>query len=1371
MNARGGAVEVANYSYQQGLATSGVHCVFKDSKGFLWICANNGLFRFDGYSFKNINEFAVGFLKYETYCIAEDPNHNIWIGTAGRGVYFFNTHSDKLFRLNIKSCDNVNINQILFSHNQVWFATNTGLVVSDYVEPIDSDTEIKSAILINDIFPDILQTRIINCLYVEPGSNSIWVGTNSFLFELDIPTRKFKSINTHNQNAIRCISGYWGEKIIASSWDGGVFVVNSQSKSFENDPFVNEINKVVGNKRVTSVVVDNQNRCWVATHGDGLYVFTKEKTGKVSFENFRTEADSPFKLPYNFIDHILTDNHASAWISMADVGLTKISYASNKYRYYTFPELTEIQKTKEILGLNRCTDNNKFWINFNRNEIALFDSRSKTTRYFSDNRTGLQLQNDKIIFTYHDKRGNLWIVYSKIGLYVVPAVQLSALLNGTATKTIQPLDANPILSVDPRVNSYIMCFYEDSKGRLWIGKWANVQMLELKDGFMGATTTRELMDNAINTTLYAEEEKKDYPFTVSPVYAIVEMGNNEFWVGTRFKGIISFKEVAPRIFTGSVPIINDQLPSDNIKCFYADKKGALWIGTNSGLCIWDKGNLEILSEKDGLSSNEIKAIVEDPKQNIWVSTSYGISKIDAQNHSIHNIIDPWDEKNNQYKNNSLVLSANGNIYATTSSMVVELNPDSADNQLLKASIVVSDIKVNNQTVRPLEIVAGTQVIAADINECDQIYIPDNHTLTLEFAATDIDNAGQLRYEYQVGKDNEWTVLNIGQHSLTLPDMAPGKYSLSIRVANSTLINGMKTIQVTYLPPYWLSKTAFVLYVILLLAIFFIYRKITILKVRQQSLIEKERYERKKLEELDKMKSDFFTDISHEFRTPLSLIINPLEKIYVEKDISDKNRERISLILKSSRRLLKLTNEMLDFSKSERNQLVPVFERCNMVNFVDDICQLFNNQAQLKNIVFDTIYPSELIEIPVDKNMVEKVIFNLLSNAFKYTPDNGRVTVIIDTCFKQKFEFVRLSVINTGDGIDKENQDKVFDRYFQVNTLKNRKTEGTGIGLWLVKSFVEFHNGFIELKSTPGIETCFDVYLPVLQDKYVTSEQSIIEEPIEIAEPCKIDENGKSVGHYSLLLIEDDEDIRNYIAEELSAGFKVTKAANGNEGLVMANEMIPDLIITDVMMPGMSGMELCRQLKQQVETSHIPIIILSAKATIDQQIEGLGMGADVYLPKPFNIDHLKTQVLRLIHLRQTIYKRFLKETTIMPNDAVINKIDEAFMQRVTAFIDNNLNNSDLNVEQLAQYLGLSRIQTYRKIKAISGLSAVEVIRTVRLKAAAKLILEGQLNFTEIAFETGFSSPSYFAKCFNDHFKKTPSEYLQEYGTKKEGNPNG
>ncbi|HZY24940.1 MAG TPA: ATP-binding protein, partial [Bacteroidales bacterium] len=1073
----------------------------------------------------------------------------------------------------------------------------------DEKENIDVNTSFEVKVLWPDPLNKNLQMNVINFIYSQPGSKSLWIGTNSPLYELDPDTYEFKIVNSYNQNSIRWLADYSNGKILASSWDGGVFVVDPVKHILENDLVINEINRIVGDKRVKSAIVDSQNRYWIATFGDGLYIFDKDKNGILRYENYRNEENLPIKLKSNFIDQIFLDSSGIGWLSMAESGLSKIYYRKEYFRYYNFSE-SDNTKSKEIHAIKQSSDRNKFWVSFNRNELDLFDSKNYSYRQFTSSSSGLQLQNDKINFTYQDKKGNLWIIYSRIGIYVVPSKFALSLVEGKSIGTIKPVEANALFSSDPRGNSYITNLFDDSKGRLWIERWGDAYILEYLNDFVNSTTYEQLLANSKITQIYSELNKEQINFTISPVSAMVEVRENVYWLGTRNKGVIEIEELSNHKFIGKELDINEKLPSNYINCFYKDINRNLWIGTNSGLCYLSDNKLQILNVKNGLCSESINSITEDDNHDIWISTSYGISKISSKDLSIQNFYNSDNAKLNQYINGAVAASTARNIWFSTNESLVTFNTDSIQNYQISAPVYFTDLKINNQIIIPSEKYLGMHIIDNEANLSDVINVPYGSTLNIEFAALDYLNPEKILYKYKIGNNSEWIILSRGQRTLNLPNTNPGEYNLSIMVVNSSAISGLKSVNIHNLPPFWLSKMAYSIYLMVVLALLFTFRKLVIQKTMQKSLVEKERYERKKIEELDKMKSEFFSNISHEFRTPLSLIINPLEKLVNEDNLSIKDKDRIRLVLKSSNRLLKLTNELMDFSKIEKKLLKPDFQLCEIVSMTNEISSLFNNLADLMSIELKVNHSFDHLELPIDRGMVEKMIFNLLSNAFKYTSVNGVVMINLSKSSEAETEYVKISVINTGEGISQENLSKVFDRYFQINNVQNKNVAGTGIGLALVKSFVELHNGKANVKSEPNLETCFDIYLPVIQADFNRNSEvspAIHKKSFRNTKITEDSENLSPKQNYGLriLIVEDEEDIRNYILEELSSDYKVLSANNGEEGLIIANETIPDLIITDVMMPVLSGIELCKKLKNQVITSHIPIIILSAKTETNQ----------------------------------------------------------------------------------------------------------------------------------------------------------------------------
>jgi Signal transduction histidine kinase len=1355
-------IKIDNYSYKDGLTTSTLVYSYKDSRGFLWLCSTNGLFRFDGYSFRNINTLTNDFQNCGTLCVTEDNEQNLWIGTSGKGLIFYDTHTEKLISVRLSSDNNIKVNSILFYGNKIILATNIGLVIANKPQKVNNKDILQAQVLLPFPLYRNSQDNVINQLYAAPGSDMVWVGTNGALYVLNSENLSLSRIESYFQNSIRSLSGYL-DKIVVGSWDGGIFAVNPKTAKLDNDDYIRNINTVVGDKRVKTVLFDNQNRCWVATFGFGLFVFEKTTGGNVTYTNYRNDEKQQEYLKSDFINQMYLDNSGIIWLSMNQPALSKVYFQKSSINYYNFLKNNNNDKFKEILTVYPSVDRQKVWVTTNGSGIYLFDISTNSYKQFNSSSPELQLQNNDISFCYQDKTGNLWIVYRRIGLYVVPANAAKKLIGGGSHPTCKPIDANPLVSYNMIANSYITMFYADSQNRLWIGAWGSLYIINFDRDFENARNTTELVSQSKTNCIYLDQDQTHIHFPISPVLTIAEMEKHKFLVGTMDAGIIEFTETSPNRFDGKLLDISQKLPSSNINHIFRDSRQNIWIATISGLCCWNPktNSFRVVGIKDGIASEIIYNILEDKRQNIWVSTSYGISKINTNDFTVSNFFYTEREKINQYIPNAAALISNGTVCFSTNEALAAIDPATTENSRHYAPIYFTDIKIDNKTVVPLEKYSGTRVLESGINESKTITVPYNHTLRLEFAALSYSDPERVTYKYRMGDNSEWIILNSNQRSLSLPNMKSGKYKLHIMLANCTYDKQGRSVVIIYLPPFWQSKPAFVIYFALLLLIFLIYRRLTIQRVIQQSIIEKERYERKKLQELDKMKTEFFSNISHEFRTPLSLIINPLEKLAKDGELTSKNKEKVNLILKSSNRLLKLVNELMDFSKIEKQLMIPEFQLNDIVSFTREVCGVFGNMADSMNIDFRLNSAIESMYIPMDKRMIEKVMYNLLSNAFKFTPSHGVIMVGLAKQTLDDLEYVKISVINTGEGIAAENLTKVFDRYYQVNNVQNRNMEGTGIGLSLVKSFVELHHGKVEVKSERNLETSFEVYLPANQEVFQTNTEvlqanTLPDNDVEISPEL----SAKMQSQYSVLLVEDEEDIRQYIVDELSADFKISTARNGAEGIELATDLIPDLIITDVMMPEVSGIELCKTLKNQIITSHIPIIILSAKTTVNEQIEGLEMGADVYMIKPFSMEHLKTQIIRLIHFKESVYSRYLNGTTLIPQGGTTTSLDEEFMKKIIDFIEKHLTNTDLNVDQLAASVSLSKVQTYRKIKAISGQSIVEFIRTVRLKKAAGLISERNLSFAEIAYETGFSSPSYFTKCFHDHFGKTPSEYAEQ-----------
>ncbi len=1349
-------IVIKDYSYIDGLTTNSVNKTYRDSKGFLWLCSLNGLYRYDGYNFRKI-ESERGLLNGEILDMVEDENQNFLIATAKKGLIYYNTLLEEIFTIPFDIRFSYNVNKILLFDNKVWLGTDSGLIIFDKPHQFDKNTIVHTKVVLPEPNNPSHQKNRITFLYQDTSFNYIWIGTNGGAFALNTRNNILTVINSHPQNAVRVILPF-ENKLLVGSWDGGVFLVDPVSLSvIQNNSIINWLNQIINHKRVISACYDSLNNLWLATYGDGLYYFNLiQKTYHIFSSRFTSSKTPNIKsdiinhLYYDKKDHIL-------WLSMNQPALTKIYERKN---FFNIIEPSSLIKDKSFEISSIRVSNvfkNSVWISTSRNGLILYDVLTNKMSHFTTLSRNLLLPTNEISLVYEDRKGNLWLVLRKMGLYFIPNHMLVKIKNSSFN--IKPINANPLAS-NENGNSYIISFYEDSKNRLWLGYWGGLYLLEFKADF-GKPQSLSNINQYCNTyCIFSDENTSNISFAISPVQTVFEVGENELFVGTRDEGIIKVTEIEKNKFVSRLANeINQQLRGENIRGFYKQSKDTIWIGTNVGLAGYNHTSQKVfvfLNENSGLSSENINHTLLDNKNNIWLSTSYGISMVTPKNYHIKNYIFEFgDNQLNHLIYSSYAQLPDGYMVFSTNKNLIVYHPDSLYQPKTPISLYFTKLKINNQTITPLVKIGIRRPINTTINEVQKISLPYGATMQLEFAAIDFLNSEQIKYKYRIN-NNDWIPLEKNQRILNFYNNNSGLFNLQIMAQHPMGSNIIKSITLEFLPPWYKTWWAYFIYTIILGILFFSYRNLIIQKIRQQTKLEQEHFENKKLQELDRIKSTFISNLAHEIRTPLCLIINPLENIIKNNLNNNKIKENIEITLKNSYRLMKLANELADYTKIDKDLVQPEFRNDDFVETVRDVYLSFKPMADTMHIDYQFYSTDKELILPFDKGMIEKVVFNLLSNAFKYTNQNGSIIVEISIVESQDENFVRLVVVNTGKGIPPEKIDKIFDRFYQVDAAQ----QGVGIGLSLVKAFVEIHNGFIKVQSTANVETKFEILLPtkqhIVQDGELPN-HTVLNSSLELGYDGVSFNEGNEQKSFKLLIVEDDVDILSFIKTQFESIYKVYTETNGKDGYHTANSIVPDIIITDVVMPDMDGIELCKKLRNNLATSHIPIIIISAKASHKNQVEGLEAGANLYLVKPFHMEVLKNQVDRLIQLKENIYKKIVKESDIVPPDIAQNEIDKQFMDKVVDYIHMHISDKNLNVDAIASHLCISNIQLYRKIKAITGLSVVEFILSVRLKTAAKLIQEQKYSFSEIAYETGFSSPSYFTKCFRQYFGKTPSEY--------------
>jgi signal transduction histidine kinase/DNA-binding response OmpR family regulator len=616
-----------------------------------------------------------------------------------------------------------------------------------------------------------------------------------------------------------------------------------------------------------------------------------------------------------------------------------------------------------------------------------------------------------------------------------------------------------------------------------------------------------------------------------------------------------------------------------------------------------------------------------------------------------------------------------------------------------------------------------------------------------------------------GFNKDWLETTEAQRRVIYTNLDPGEYVFKVFASNNDGVwNEVPTrLTITVLPPFWKTKTAFVLYVIAVLLALLLSRRLILERERMKYRIHQERQEARQLHELDMMKLKFFTNVSHEFRTPLTLILTPLEKILKQTPDPDQKKQ-FQMIQRNARRLLNLVNQLLDFRKMEVEEVKLYPSEGDIIAFIRESVFSFSDLSEKKNIALTFRSQIDSIQTVFDRDKLEKILFNLLSNAFKFTPDNGSVEVSVDAPAYAKAlagegTLLKISVKDTGIGIPSDKLGKIFERFFQSELPGSMVNQGSGIGLSITREFVKAHGGSISVESELNKGSCFTVMLPVQEITAAQVEttrdqpEESLETMAETAEETTTDGARKPV----ILLVEDNADFRFYLKDNLKFQYKIIEADHGALGFLKAKEQIPDLVVSDVMMPDMNGIELCKKLKTEKTTSHIPVILLTARAAEEQKVEGFESGADDYITKPFSFEILQSRIRNLIHQRERLQKDLRKQIEVRASDLNITSLDEKLIQNAIRIVEQSLSDSDFSVEDLSRELAMSRVHLYKKLQALTGKSPIEFIRTIRLQHAAQLLAKSQLSVSEVAYKVGFNNPKYFARYFKEEYHVLPSAY--------------
>jgi len=922
------------------------------------------------------------------------------------------------------------------------------------------------------------------------------------------------------------------------------------------------------------------------------------------------------------------------------------------------------------------------------------------------------------------------------------------------------------------------------------------RMLRDRDKQLWITTSTGFEKFDPSKRSFTEVPLPDASCSVIPSNIVEPVNNNDhFWLSTWECGLLLYNKKTS-VYHHILPKPNDttSLAARIIYTLMEDQNQNLWIGTNNGISVLDLKNINYeaadptvnvkfknYTVDDGLANNHIYGILEGNNSEMWISSNKGLSVLNTKTRTVKNFDTDDGVQDLEFNRHAYVKAPDGKLYFGGKNGINFFYPNQISTNQNIPTIVFTNFNVLNE---PFDIIDEKGGIV-NISEVESIQLThDQNIVSFEFAALEFTEPNKNQYAYKLdGFNKDW--INIGnKREAVYTNLDYGSYTFKVKASNNDGVWNEKgaSIKLIIHPPWWKTNWAIAIWVILFIIFNIVAFQFLRNRIRMQEKLKMGEEQVEKLKELDQVKSNFFANISHEFRTPLTLILSPL-KFLSSKTKNPETLQEYKVIEKNANKLLQLINQILDISKLESKALTANLEKLDLIRLLRGNIAAFHSMAESREIEYAYHFQVNSLVTEIDKSHLEMIVNNLLSNAFKFTPDGEKIMVELEVLSIKgnkilekrlnatSINFVKLNFIDTGIGIGQENLKHIFDRFYQVDQSSKGAYEGTGIGLSFVKELVEFYKGTIHIKSEEGKGTNVEIIFPLTKvysvNDAIAAEENIDQEieTFGVSNKTPFDKSFSSIlNKYAnkkncILVVEDNEDLRHHIRKILNGDYKLLESENGQKGYETALEEIPDLIISDVMMPVMDGLEMTEKLKSNEITSHIPIILLTAKAAKENKLEGLKTGADDYLAKPFDIDELKIRIENLIKTRSRLQKQLGSQNYIELTSVDITSLDQEFLKRIIETIEDNIDDNLYSVEDLTKEVGMSRTQLHRKITALTDQSTTHFIRAIRLQRAAEILKQGGGNISEVAYLVGFSSRSYFTRCFIEHFGVSPSDYIK------------
>ncbi|RVT71765.1 hybrid sensor histidine kinase/response regulator [Flavobacterium sufflavum] len=1435
-----------NYKFEHFLVENGlphniINHIIQDKKGFIWFATTNGLSKYNGYSFQNYKTQLTDKVLMKNNridWITEDSRGRIWMKALAYNnkAYCFDPITESFWGTELIpnfSENNFDITQIKpHKSGLVWLLSNKdGCIVitnSAYSSKIyNTKNRNLNTNVVNNVFEDtqknswLLTDKGVACVPLNKinqkpqyltrqnekttsfysaiefkdeiwfgGSNGTLIkytkGTKNYRtqkLELDANIVKIEKLDNElvlvvtEQKGFCTINIFTGQitKYDSSNLPGlktkGLNVLSLIKKNMlwfvnDNDSGINLFNFKTqklkyfpaSNTKASSsqffvkpiVLTDAKGEIWVQPNGGGFSKYDEINNRLIPFNTTSLFPKGNFS---NNFHTAMFDKQGNLWYNVQTSGIVKVVFNKNNFKLLKVNNPSFSSETKDVRSIFQDSRKN-IWVANKQNQITILDKNLNKIGYLSPNG---QLQNNatwnKPVYSIiQDSQSNIWIGTRGDGLYkFVPQTQPY-----TYSVTHYKNEVSNPYSIS---DNNIYSIFEDQFNKIWIGTLNGLNLISSQN-----QNLKFINHNNKWKKLLIKKHNK--------IRCINQDSNGLMYIGTT-SGLVVFNP-KKNLENSRIYEITNQNPnclnSNDIIDFCITKNRGVFIATADGgiskVLTKDKNGFpetfKNYTPKEGLASNNILSIVEDNDNNIWITTDYILTRFNPndEHFEIYSEVKPVMSYGNFTEATKIKLDS-GELFFGYSEGLLHFSPDQIKSNNFKPYLAFTNFQLfnqndNNHKLFPLSI-DSNNTLELDHNQ---------NFFNIEFAALDYISPENIKYAYKLdGFDENWNYVN-NQRTAFYTNVPKGSYTFKVKSTNSqgNWVENERTLNITVNPSIWNTTLAYIFYALLIIGCIMLinYAVITIYRLKTNAQLEKDIFN---------MKQKFFIDISHELRTPLTLITGPIEYLLNDNRTPEVVKKQLSYVSQSTSRLQRLVNQILDFRKIQDQKLQ--ISELNLTEFTSDIFNNFIDTSQERNINYNLEIIREDIKLWADKNALEKIIMNLLSNAFKYTPDEKSITVRVTKNNKQ----IILQVIDEGIGISEDYQNSIFNRFASFN--KNNNNPSTGIGLSMVKELVEKHHGEINFISKTNVGSTFSIYFKlgnshfgndveiVKNETTETNEYKPIKTPVDTLANEELNNNDEKI---KVLVVEDDLKLRTFLKNVLEDEYKVIEAEDGEIGYQKILENTPDFIISDIMMPKLNGVDLLKKIRNNIETSHVPVILLTAKTTIESKLEGLSYGADDYITKPFSVSYLKVRITNLLEQRkrlQNIFDSYQKNNAVEndskeydPKPYLITDQDEEIMQKIMLSIEENMDNNDFSVEDLGAVAGLNRTTFFYKIKSLTGLSPVEFIRDVRIKRAAQLLISSQLLIKEIAYMTGFSDIKYFTKSFKNKYNLTPTEYRQK-----------